>query len=476
MSQSISTYETGKVDYEVSLINYVGQAVVINELVVEFNLYEDLYSPFMKLDVVVVDSIGLTENFPLIGDEIIVLSFKPTGTEANFITVAFDVYQVSDKKPVTDRSYGYVIHGISREGMTNAVVGVNKPYVNVNIGDAVTAMYKELKSDKELFVEPTENNFSIIGYYDNPAYLIGKLAKEARSEKYKESSFYLFYEDRDRFNFRTLSSLFEQEPVLDFYLTDPQTTSMQIGNADFKPFQTISAITFKRNFDTLSAISNGTIRNDALVIDPITKRYELDSRVFDYFQNFEDLPHMVSTTGTFGNPQGGAPFFRKEGKIGQSLGGGNTRMLISQIEKDNVDYSKDGYLDGKTEGDLVLSAARKRHTIIPNSVHQIQNLGLYSVDITVVGNPDLVVGNIINIFLPQPSDIDSEYNQYLRLFGQLSPKFIITAARHKYDNLSQTYVTVLSCSKESFGQRAISQYADNADQELDFIEVTAKRI
>ena len=45
----------------------------------ELNLYEDIYSPIVSGDITLTDTVGLIESFPIIGEEILDVSFSTAG-------------------------------------------------------------------------------------------------------------------------------------------------------------------------------------------------------------------------------------------------------------------------------------------------------------------------------------------------------------------------------------------------------------
>ena len=45
----------------------------------ELNFYEDIYSPIVSGDITLTDTVGLIESFPIIGEEILDVSFSTAG-------------------------------------------------------------------------------------------------------------------------------------------------------------------------------------------------------------------------------------------------------------------------------------------------------------------------------------------------------------------------------------------------------------
>ena len=69
----------GDVDFGIEIINFtLSQKYIldIRDLVEEFVYSEDINKPFTSLRLIISDSTGMPELFPLVGDELIVIQFK----------------------------------------------------------------------------------------------------------------------------------------------------------------------------------------------------------------------------------------------------------------------------------------------------------------------------------------------------------------------------------------------------------------
>ena len=80
-------------------------------------------------------------------------------------------------------------------------------------------------------------------------------------------------------------------------------------------------------------------------------------------------------------------------------------------------------------------------------------------NVSVPGNSFIKVGELVNIYVPQNSDLVSDKETYLKLFGQIDPSFLITAVKHNYKSTTAAYTTTFNVMKESFGREIRSEYA-----------------
>lgn len=442
---AVSQVKDYGIDYVVNLINYNdSQTVNITKLIAELNIYQCVFSNTIKIDILISDAVGLAERFPIVGDEKIVVRIK-TIKEKKARKYVFDMYKLDKRQLIEERQHSYVLHGVSRQGLADTVNNVYKPYIDTPISDIVSSVYSEFlqpAGDKSLNVESTDGKYSIIGSGQTPIQFINRLAREAQTSKNQDTSTYLFYEDDDQFNFVTLGSLFEKTSVEDFYLGDPSDSKLKDSKNNIKPYQTILGLTFETGFDTVDGMLNGVYKNRVDSIDPILRKFE--TKTFDYMKDYDKLNHIS-----------GKKYISDSGTIAKGEGNSHRRMMVTQLS-DN-DYTQETYISGKTSGDVLLNAPRVRQKYINQSISELGNMGQYTLSITVPGNTNLTVGELVNVHVPQPSDVKDDGRKYLKLFGR-DATFLITDLKHTYKAPDDMFVTVLTCVKESFGADIKSEY------------------
>lgn len=471
-------YESYGLDYELTLSSPLAtQSLVLNLIVIELNQYEDMFGPFMRMEVVINDSMGLLDKFPLVGDETLTFKYKnPNGANFNQIYL---VYKVSGRQGIKDRAQVYTLHAISQPGHTNSLESVYAPFIEKKPHEIVETVFKNYMFDlqkidinapigggKRLRIpEVTDNPYTVVATGQNPLKLINQVTKEARSTKYPNPSTYVFYESSDSFYFTPLPWFYEQEIKYEFFLSVPKEEEQMIEGKGAFPARSIANIKFLDSFDNIDQAHRGVYYNEVNVIDPILKRFKVhplkkpDKKKFqfDYKKNWDELKHL---------PNSGKKFVSEQGPLGKTKKAysSHRRLLLSQIEEDNENYPVDSSAYFKEmqpikSGDQ-LNAPRKRESFLAKSVHELNNLNTNVIEITTPGIPEIFVGNLIKIKVPQPTQIDDETNKFLFLYGQ-EATFLITAIRLNYVTSADTYTTVLSCSKESLGIEPKGKKFDN---------------
>ena len=142
--------------------------------------------------------------------------------------------------------------------------------------------------------------------------------------------------------------------------------------------------------------------------------------------------------------------------------------MLSNIADDNEDYPKDSNKYFETmkpvkKGDQ-LNAPRKRHTFLSKTAHEFANVSTNVLEITTPGIAELFVGMLIKVNIPQPTQLIDDHMKFLLLYGQ-EATFLVTAIRHHYVTATDTYSTILSCSKESFGAAPAPKQFNNSPDE-----------
>ena len=123
----------------------------------ELNFYEDIYSPIVSGDITLTDTVGLIESFPIIGEEILDVSFSTAGaslpptqgpppsspsvSEApKQVINRFRVYKVDPPVQVTDNSRTIKLYFVTDNQFTNLLSKVRKIYpTKQNIPNTRTA-------------------------------------------------------------------------------------------------------------------------------------------------------------------------------------------------------------------------------------------------------------------------------------------------------------------------------------------------
>ena len=218
----------------------------------ELNFYEDIYSPIVSGDITLTDTVGLIESFPIIGEEILEVSFSTAGaalppthgpattstppvSEApKQILNRFRVYKVDPPVQVTDNSRTIKLYFVTDSQFTNLLSKVRKIYptkqntqnTNQSITDkpyTLADMARDIFYDffigkkkplrqpvtkKPFLVEPTRFPAEIVIPSWNPFKAISFLASKAVSKNPRtKGANFVFYQTLQGFRFVSIETL-----------------------------------------------------------------------------------------------------------------------------------------------------------------------------------------------------------------------------------------------------------------------------
>ena len=452
-----------KVDIkEFVIANYSREYMVdIRRECIQFNVYQDLYSPVMSFTATLKDSNGLIERFPFVGEETIGIIFKNSDNTKKTFKRIFNVYKIANRKTDNERAESYTIHGISYEARANVNMAVDRSFLGLPFSSIVGSVYDEyfvnntlrngLKLEKNyipevrpIFIEDTYGAHSVVAPLSSPFDFIAYCARQAQSSTYIESDF-VFYEDTDGYNFRTVSSLIDIDPVEDYYDGDAS-----IDTPDIKKYQMISNLEYgESEFDALKSQQTGMYDNEVSVLDPVLKRFV--HQPFNY--HFAMRDREFKGLGKEG--------FTTEYSTERTLdGGSHGRFLVSNYS--DGDYKTTSYINGRTidrHGNILDPVSHfpfSRHKTLNFRVSKMSQMNTRIImKVTIPGDVNRKVGDVVRIFIPQRSGVQEFKQRYNLFYGEKDPKFLITGLKHIYNFDDDTYYTVMEVMKDSLGQQLV---------------------
>ena len=447
-----NSYLPGKIDITtIGIKNFQSQFLPIDNTIVSFRIYEDIFSNTMNAEFVLLDAIGLIENLPLLGEEAFILEFKTPNFDETY-QVIMDIYKISGKEKINERSDQYKVHCVSREFITSMNRTTDKAYTGP-IDKMVSAIYnnilKHKQVDKPLFVESTNGLHSFIAPENAPLDFINFLASEARSKEDIHVSNYLFYEDHKQFNFRTISGLFKQEPVEDFYWAEFDIDENTNGMPEVSDEQKIVQLDYLNQFDVVKQTESGMFDNSSLIIDPLIKKVE--ERDFLYYRDFDrKLPKL-----------GGFSVLAPSASANESYGASHTRYFPSRISEQP--YHSLPYMNKKINesNDPFSFYPTKRQNDINATLASSASINNLAFNIKIKGNSDIKAGDIINVYIPSNEMNEEEKNTFNRFFGNKSTKnaakFLVVRVCHYYNNQQANYETEMKVIKDSYASQFSSE-------------------
>lgn len=371
----------------------------ITNLVLEVQIRQDMYLGFMSGEMLVVDGIDLHTRAAMHGNEYIFLHFTEPEQQVS-IKKAFRIYKLGSKHPSTSGGQRYIIYFASPEMFESSQTLISKSYKSTKLSDIAKEIIKNyLKAeDDRIIVDDTDDSQDVIIPYMRPAEALNWLASRSYTS---ESPCFMFYENLDGFNFRSLASIYKDGTRVKVpFVFEQKAGAPQIAMDKY----TIDAIESKKDFDSLSTLTNGGVALALIGIDPATQSHVKNTYGQNTVPTLYPAPSMT-------NPE---------------------------------------HLFGKTDS-YQLTYLQNPSTRSENWVKRVMSLAILNnsqLQVVVPGNVRLQVGTLMSLRIPYAT-LPSEGDIWDK---RKSGKYLIIAANHKFDLTSHRFNTVLLLARDSMSE------------------------
>ena len=425
-----------------------GNIIPLNGLTVSISLFENIFSPTMSGTITLLDANSIVSNLPIIGQEFLSFKIKTAsitegGTSIiDFTKNPFSVYKIDQRIEGTNSEL-ITLHFASPEMLRNLRTRVSKSYTNTidNIAIDVIQNSRYINSKKDLFIEETVGVRKIISPNSNPFTFIQKLSSEAIS-KNNGSPFFLFYENKEGFNFRSLDSLYAQ-PITAEYNTGEfyhqESSGTVVKNVLEEYSRPISHEMVAVN-DTVSNVRGGLLASDLITYDIYSKKYERKN--FRYFNNFNDY-------GRLGNsPIYNTNFIDEFDNTVDNFT--NANIHLHPTSKNNGSDAQHYVLDPTAKNIKSLYSPNGiENTLLPRQSKFVElNKGV-SLNVKVHGSTNISVGQIIQ-FNKQTVGNANESGDFDPYY---TGRYIISNLRHIFDLApKKEHSIVMSLVKDGYEQ------------------------
>lgn len=389
---------------------YTGEELDIVLHIHQISVFEDLFSPFLTVELEIRDSVGLLHKLPFKGEEIITLSVTDADGAFGLQDAVFSIYKLKDVVQAADRSFVYRLCCISIEAVWDMNLKISKAYTGQAADLIRTLVQVEgLETDKEVFIEPTTNQLSYISNYWSPVENIKYICDRAVTKDGGSASC-LFYETKKGFAFASLNTLVAADSVATYQFSVGGLGDVSNG------IQRIERYWIDTGFDYIDRVHKGAYGNRSLIVDPYNKTY--DYSYYDFVDAFADINHL--------NPKS----FSSDAATRRLNTFFRTRVAPSRSFASMPNEAHDQWFKQR--------------------VTELGAMSAYNITIQVAGRMDIVVGDCVDVFLYSgqlPND-GSSRNDFNEVIDKIySGRYLITGIRHTLNK--ERHVMNLSLSKDS---------------------------
>jgi len=377
----------------------------IANLVKNIKIYEAITDPFMTAVFSVVDGVGLSSTFPLIGEEYIEIDFETPGY-GDVVSLRFDVIDIKDKiQSSEDKSVMYNLYCASPEFRANNKV-LKDIYNNQSPFQIIKKLFKYLETQKNLYVIPASfPNIDLDVTNLLPAQAIDKLRLQSRNPDEKSSAF-CFFENKNGFIFTTVEQLMKDGKTKigdkKYYFDAGSNRSIYTGT-----LRNIVALSRLSEASPFSGIMKGQLNSQIKTVDIITRTVE--NKVF---RESEDGDFEFADAN---------PSSLRSGP-GQVKDGSRPSKTVLNI----IDTSKNG--------PNLQEISLERSAYVSRLIQQIFRIELY-------GDTALNVGDVIEVNMPSSSALDDSPPLDERFTGN----FLVSKICHNISLMGARAVHSMTC-------------------------------
>jgi hypothetical protein len=391
-----------------------------------FDYFEDILSPCVTAVAELINSSSLFNILPIRGGEKVTISVDTAFGE--FVLDDLYVYKVSNLDAQHSNEM-FTLNLVSREGLTNETSRCQTIYRG-NLQTTVTKILKDdlkTKKYKSENIEGTSNDYSFIGNNRKPFHVLTWLGPKAvpangqnsgtSGEEARGTAGFLFYENKDGFNFRSIDSLVSSTKI--------QTNSADKENIPYYLFtQVIEENQTKTNFNILNYNYE---KNIDLMKSLRVGMYVNKTYFYDLYSNTLDL-YTYKVKDQVKSKLGGAESIAVSDEFGDSI----SRIMVRTSDRGAL--KTDGSVSDKLRSGADMAMSYSRYNL----------LFTQALNMVVPCNVNLKVGGIIHAEFPR---IDRNTN--MTSDEEQSGYYLVKELRHHFEGGQM--VTSLRLIRDSYG-------------------------
>ena len=391
-----------------------------------FDYFEDILSPCVTAIAQLMNSSSLFNILPIRGGEKVTISVDTAFGE--FVLDDLYVYKVSNLDAQHSNEM-FTLNLVSREGLTNETSRCETIYRG-NLQTTVTKILKDdlkTKKYKSENIEGTSNDYSFIGNNRKPFHVLTWLGPKAvpangqnsgtAGEEARGTAGFLFYENKDGFNFRSIDSLVSSTKI--------QTNSADKENIPYYLFtQVIEENQTKTNFNILNYNYE---KNIDLMKALRVGMYVNKTYFYDLYSNTLDI-YKYKVKDQVKSKLGGVESIAVSDEFGDSI----SRIMVRTSDRGGL--KPDGSLSDKLRSGADMAMSYSRYNL----------LFTQALNMVVPCNVNLKVGGIIHAEFPR---IDRSTN--MTSDEEQSGYYLVKELRHHFEGGQM--VTSLRLIRDSYG-------------------------
>ena len=433
------------------IITSTGVEVDVTASIAIITFFEDIDMMAVSGNMLMFDTVNLAAVGPLIGQEYLKLkiktpSFKDTSSLIDFTENVFLIHSLQSRENIGNDAQGYVVNFISSEIVKNQRTKVLQTLKGSYSDIVKNILINYVNCKKDLYVEPTVGIKKIISPNVRPFDVITMAMNESVSAKAKDPT-YLFFETLKGYHFRSLTSMYVQEPILRYTTSVAGSKVGKGGTIDpLVDLQTVLDYEIVPNSDSMINYRTGVFASKLIMHDIFNKIYT--THTYNYLDNFDNESHITGSTpenlGADWPLYSNIPVEEDGSRISDFPA--RTFVLPTSL-KDTTLYTDSTHITSSTTYPY---AAFNPHQWLQRRTSQLIQLdqGLV-VNILVHGNTLINSGDIVGLDIPYIGTTTTKNEKNDRFYKGV---FLVKRIRHDFDiaagNKHEMHMTLVKDSLE----------------------------
>ena len=382
---------------EIKLRSLNGQVANVAAQIVSIEIYEDIFSPFMTMSLVLRESVDYINLFPFVGEEFVDVDIVTPGLEKG-IAGSFYVYKITDRIYTKDREVVYTIKAISEEWLTDSNRKLSQTFKGDCSEIAHKLMHKTgINTQKNIIIEKTANKTAFTSAFWTPTKCLNLLCTNSMNES--QSASYLFYENRHGFNFRSIDELLKVASYSKFTKDNYTRSTTNDANAASirnleEDFNRIIELDIPTLTDYMEDIQSGRLKSRIISHDLVTKQYHIKD--FNIKKDTKNPPTLLNKNQSFSKYA--------------------TANSVSTMIRMGKHFSNFNSYSDVTN-----------YATVQQRLSFFQNLQKYKVNMQVFGRTDYTIGQVMELNIPRATQISKTDNAQDEI---LSGRYLLSAVSH----------------------------------------------
>jgi hypothetical protein len=438
------------------------QGFDITSFVQKIDIYESIWDNTISGSVTLLENIALPEYLPIVGVEVLILSFSVDSgitdysqttasgqTKSQDFTRAFRIVKCHNQTFPRNDARFYTLEFVTHEFINSMSHRICRPFRAMTCRDAILNILQhdlEVPPTRILMEESTHGDVDVLIPNYTPLQAINFFSLLAQTTRQPRESNFVFYETLTGFHFTSIQSLIQAGRDADASLL--QTFNVNPGQAvlpmsENDTMTNIIRIHQDRAFDVLFDIGAGVLRSRVMNVDFLARRFSPEPGDMDAKED-----SRYTTAFAEGTHLDDHPVYPQNFDLSVAR---DARLFVIP----SVYWSKGSrYIAAQGDG-LIDDQLHQSIALRNRQLREIQHLQTL---LDIPGQPNLQAGTVINVIYPSSRPLQDNENINTPVLNEVSPyysgKHLVTEVHHILQTKSpgsMEYRMHIKAVRDSFG-------------------------